>query len=92
VFGETSTCQAFSDINFVKISYIGKMEVQTVIDRDQPKIDPKEWPYTFLKDKGPNYLISEAPLDGPLAIFHSASKGSTLTPIQIEFLKMALSG
>jgi|GEM_PF-4671544 len=63
-----------------------------MIHKDQPKIDPKEWPYTLLKDKDPNYLINEAPLDGLLAIFHSGSKGGTLSGIQIEFLKMALSG
>lgn len=62
-----------------------------MIDNDQPKIEPKKWPHTLLKEKDPNYLINEAPLDGLLAIFHNGSKGGTLLGIQIEFLKMLLS-
>jgi hypothetical protein len=48
-----------------------------MIDRDQPKIEPKEWRYDLLKEKDPNYLINEAPLDGLLAIFHNGSKAGT---------------
>jgi hypothetical protein len=77
---------------FRKTSHIWKKGGAAVIHNNQPKIEPKEWRYDLLKEKDPNYLINEAPLDGLLAVFHSGSKGSTLKGIQIEFLKMLLSG
>ena len=40
----------------------------------------------------PDYLANHAPIDGLLAIFHSASRSESIGGVKLEFLKTLLMG
>lgn len=63
-----------------------------MIEKDSPKVDAKDWIYTRLSKEAPDYLANEAPIDGLLAIFHSASKSESIGGVKLEFLKTLLMG